>query len=274
MAEEKRLLDKKQVRKAYHNFIFWSLSIFNLERMQGPAMVKMFEGVREDLYPGDPEAQKALLKRHSVFFNTQPTLGAIVPGVALGMEEERAMKGGIPDEVINGVKTALMGPFAGMGDSLIGGTMIPILLSIAIGLSGEGSPLGVFFLLASYFAINVPLTWFLFKTGYEMGAAGASQILSGGMKDKIISIVSVVGMIVVGAVTASTTNINCGITYVNGEMSVVVNDMLNAITPKFMVILFAMLFYYLMGKKKVSATKMILVALAISVVGYFTTILA
>ena len=94
------------------------------------------------------------------------------------------------------------------------------------------------------------------------------------MKDKIISIVSVVGMIVVGAVTASTTTINCGITYVNGEMSVVVNDMLNAITPKFMVILFAMLFYYLMGKKKVTATKMIFVALAISVVGYFTTILA
>lgn len=34
-----------------------------------------------------------------------------------------------------GTKNALMGPFAGIGDSILMGTYSPILLSIAIGLS-------------------------------------------------------------------------------------------------------------------------------------------
>jgi mannose/fructose/N-acetylgalactosamine-specific phosphotransferase system component IID len=272
--EKERILTDKEVRHAYHDFIIWALSIFNLERMQGPAMVKMFYGVADKFYPNNPQEQQALLKRHSIFFNTQPTLGAIVPGVALGMEEERALHGGISDEAITSIKTALMGPFAGMGDSLIQGTLMPILLSIAIGMSTNGSVLGVIFLLAAYFAIQIPLTWFMFHTGYTMGAKGAAQVLSGGKKDLVVKLASVVGLIVVGAVTASNTSINCGLTYTSGEMTVNVNDMLNSITPKFMVILFAMIFYYLMGKKKVSSWKMILIGLVIAIVGYYTHILA
>ena len=35
-----------------------------------------------------------------------------------------------------------MGPLAGIGDSLIVGTLIPVLLGIALGLSNGGSPVG------------------------------------------------------------------------------------------------------------------------------------
>ena len=49
------------------------------------------------------------------------------------------------DETINGLRAGLMGPVAGIGDSLIVGTLIPIILGIALGLSNGGSPLGAIF---------------------------------------------------------------------------------------------------------------------------------
>lgn len=270
---EEKLISKKSLKKAYHNWIFYSLSIFNLERMQGPAMVKVFEGLADDLYPNNPEEQKSLLARHSIFFNTQPTLGAIVPGIVIGMEEERAKGGEISDDLINGIKTALMGPFAGIGDSMIQGTLIPILISIAMGLSQNGSVLGIIFLLASFLGINIPLTWFMFSTGYKMGAEGAQKVLSGGLKEKITKAIDVVGLIVIGAITATYTTVTCGLVFTSGKLKVDINNMFEGITPKFLVIIFAMLFYWLMKKKKWSANRMIVFSLVVSIVGYLTHIL-
>ena len=53
----------------------------------------------------------------------------------------------LTEELILGTKTALMGPFAGIGDSLWGATYNSIIASIAIGLSEGGSLLGVVFFL-------------------------------------------------------------------------------------------------------------------------------
>ena len=49
------------------------------------------------------------------------------------------------EEFINGLRAGLMGPVAGIGDSLIVGTLIPILIGIALGMSTGGSPLGAIF---------------------------------------------------------------------------------------------------------------------------------
>lgn len=126
-------LSKSAIRRAYWDWLFYNLSVQNFERMQGPAIIKMLADVREDLYPGDPEAQQEMLERHEVFFNTEPYLGSIVPGIVLGMEASKAEGNDeISSEFINSIKTALMGPFAGIGDSLLPGTLIPILLSIAL----------------------------------------------------------------------------------------------------------------------------------------------
>ena len=76
-----------------------------------------------------------------------------MPGIVLGLEMERAKTDEIPNELIQSVKTALAGPFAGIGDSLIQGLLIPILLSIAISLSDGGSVIGVLFLIGAYFLI-------------------------------------------------------------------------------------------------------------------------
>ncbi len=273
MSEEKRVLDKKTVRKAYLDWMFWNLSVQNFERMEGPAIVKMLADVREELYPGDKEAQKEMLERHAIFFNTEPFLGSIVPGIVLGMEHEMAQGGDVQPEFINSIKTALMGPFAGIGDSLLPGTLCPILLSIALGLCKNGEIIGPLFYIIVFLAAMIPLTWFLFSYGVKAGANAAEMVLAGGLKDKVTKAAETVGLIVVGAVTASYTHVNIGLVYTSGELSIDIAAILNSLLPGLSVLIMSMISYVLMVKKKWTVNKMMLFFLIVAVVGYFTTIL-
>lgn len=236
-------------------------------------MVKMLADVREELYPGDKEAQQAMLERHSIFFNTEPFLGCIIPGIVLGMEHEMAQGGDVQPEFINSIKTALMGPFAGIGDSLLPGTLCPILLSIALGLCENGEIIGPLFYIAVFLGIMFPLTWFLFSYGVKAGANAAEMVLSGGIKDQITKAAETVGLIVVGAVTASYTKVNIGLVYTSGDLSIDIAAILNSLLPGLSVLIMSLIAYVLMVKKKWTTNKMMLFFLIVAVVGYFTTIL-
>ena len=265
-------LSKSAIRRAYWDWMFYNLSVQNFERMQGPAIIKMLADVREDLYPGDPEAQQEMLERHEVFFNIEPYLGSIVPGIVLGMEASKAEGNDeISSEFINSIKTALMGPFAGIGDSLLPGTLIPILLSIALGMSPNGEVTGPIFYIVVFLAIMLPLTWFLFSCGVKAGAA--ELVLSGGIKDKVTRAAEVVGLIVVGAICAQYAKFNNGLVYTSGDLTINIASILDSIFPELPVLIISFVTYWLMVKKNWSAGKTMLLMLAISIVGYFTTIL-
>jgi mannose/fructose/N-acetylgalactosamine-specific phosphotransferase system component IID len=267
-------LSQKAIRKAYWDWMFWNLSVQNFERMQGPAIIKMLGDIREDLYPGDKEAQQEMLQRHEVFFNTEPYLGSIVPGIVVGMEAARAEGNeDITPEFINAIKTALMGPFAGIGDSLLPGTLIPILLSIALGMCPNGELTGPIFYIVVFLAIMLPLTWFLFSYGVKAGANAAEKILSGGIKDKVTRAAETIGLVVVGAITASYAQFNIGWTYTSGDLSINLGTILNSIMPGLPVLILSFITYWLMVKKNWSAGKTMLLFLVIAIVGYFCGIL-
>lgn len=274
--ENTRLLTKKDIFKAWFNWMWVYLSTQNMERMQAPAVVRTMHTVKDKLYPGNPEAQKDLMQRHMEFFNTEPTWGGLIIGIALAIEEEKAIHGDeVPDELASSIKTALMGPCAGLFDSLYQSTFIPIILAIGIGISAEtGSIVGPLVYILLFWAIVPTISWFLFYNAYKIGLNGVSQILASGIKDKIISAANIVGLTVIGAVTASTCNIKSGLQFSYGEMTVNVQNILEGIQPKILVLGGAFLVYWLLAKKRVSVNKIMLLMLLVSIVGYFTTILA
>ena len=204
------------------------------------------------------------------------SLGAIVPGIAVGLETAKAKSGdeSISGDFVNSIKTALMGPLAGIGDSLLPGTLIPILLSIALGLSENGEVTGPIFYILVFLGIMLPLTWFLFNFGIKSGINGADRILSSGLKDVVTEAAKVLGIIVVGAVSASYTHVNIGLEFVSGELVISLGEILNSILPGISILIFAFFMYYLMVKKNWGTAKVILLCLILAVVGYFTTILA
>ncbi len=273
--ENKSLLTKKDVRKAWFNWMWLNLSTQNMEIMQAPALVRSLWTAKDKLYPNDKAKQQDLMERHMEFFNTEPIWGGLIVGITLGIEEEKAKNPEVPDELSTSIKTALMGPCAGLFDSLFQSTLVPIILAIGIGISAEnGSIVGPLVYIALFWAIVPTVSWLLFYNSYKMGITGVQTILASGIKDRIISAANIVGLTVIGAVTASTCKINTGLQFVSGEMTVNVNNIINGIQPKLLVFIGAMVVYHLLAKKRVSVNMIMLFMLIISIIGYFTTILA
>lgn len=246
---------------------------FTFERMMMPGMVNMFIKIREDLYPGDIEKQKELIQNHAVFYNTQPNLGAIVPGVVLGLEIERAKTNSIDNELIQSIKAALAGPFAGIGDSLIQGLLVPILLSIGISLSANGSALGAIFGLIVFFGINIPMVWYLFKTGVSLGISGAEKLMDSELKDRAVNAIEMLGIIVIGSVVASTANIQTGLSFTASGSTTSLQSVIDSILPGSLTILATVLIYWLIKYKKGRAMRIMIAMFVLSVLGYFTGIL-
>ncbi len=224
--------------------------------------------IMKDLYPGDKEELKKGLQRHSGFYCTEPQLGSVIGGVVCGLEEERANGADIDDETINSIKVGLMGPLAGIGDAMIPGMLIPLLLSIAVGIAQGGSILGPLFYIAAYLGIVGTMSYALFMKGYHLGTKSV-DILIGETAQKVRKAINTLGAIVVGGVGASfvSLKLNFQIGATADNAGIVANDMVNSIYPKLLPLFVIILSWWLMSKKGVSSLKMILVFLAIAMAG-------
>lgn len=266
--------DKKFVNKAFWAYN-WSIPMnFTRERMLGCSMVSMLARVADEIYPEDVEKQKELCRNHEVFFNTQQGLGAVIYGIVLGMEVERAHDDTITNELIQSIKQALAGPLAGLGDSLIQALITPILISIAIGLSTEGSILGALFLFAAYTVINAILCLTLFKTGYKYGIIGAETLVSSNMKERVIPAFEALGITVIGGVLAGIMSQNRTGRFLRPDQHQHSNRCSGRLLSKD----FDsghLLHRVLSGKRKeMVATKIMLWMIPVAIIGYMTTILA
>ena len=266
MAEKK--LSKKALNKSFRNWFYGHLTCFSQEHMQTFGYLCAMLPLIEELY--DDEDKKAeAMNTYTAFFNTEPQLGSVVVGITAGLEEARANgEDGVDEETINGLRAGLMGPVAGIGDSLIVGTVIPILLGIALGMSTGGSPIGaIFYIIAwnlfAYFGMK-----FLYFKGYQLGGK-AVEFLVGPQGEAIRESVSVLGGIVIGAVAATWVSVTTSFKLYNdaGEAYLVLQDKLNEVLPGSLTAAFVMLCWYLMAKKKMSPVKVMLLLVVIAFVG-------
>ncbi len=77
------------------------------------------------------------MSRHFDFYNCESGTAALLFGTILGLEERKALKGDVDEETIRSIKVGLQGPLAGIGDSLIQATLLPILMTITLALCAE-----------------------------------------------------------------------------------------------------------------------------------------
>lgn len=121
---EKKLLTKSDI-----NRVFWrSFTVnasFNYERQMSQGAQYALSPILQKLYPDKKELGEAL-QRHAEFFNTTPMLCPFIFGITAAMEEENATQEDFDPNTINSVKAGLMGPLAGIGDSVFWGTLRPL----------------------------------------------------------------------------------------------------------------------------------------------------
>ena len=178
MAETKKISPKAR-QKALRNWSYGNLTCFSQAHMQTFGYLVAMLPIVDDLYEKDEEKIEAL-STYTTFFNTEPQIGTMVIGLTTGLEEARANGEHIDAETINGIRAGLMGPLAGLGDSIVVGTFIPILLGIALGLSSGGSVLGPLFYIVAwnllmYFGMKLR-AWRLRRAGLgRPRVSGAAQ---------------------------------------------------------------------------------------------------
>ena len=120
MADRKKI-SKKTLAKAFHHWYYGHLTCFSQEHMQTFGYLTSMLPIVEEMYD-TKEEQKDAMQTYTAFFNTEPQLGSLVVGITAGLEEARANGDAVDGETINGMRAGLMGPIAGIGDSLVVGT--------------------------------------------------------------------------------------------------------------------------------------------------------
>ena len=96
-------------------------------------------------YKNDEEGKKAALTRSMSYFNTTITLSTFIMGLVASMEKKNSEQKDFDASSINAVKSSLMGPLAGIGDSIFWGVLRVIAAGIAVGLGMTGNILGEIF---------------------------------------------------------------------------------------------------------------------------------
>lgn len=261
-------VSKKALNKSFWNWYYGHLTCFSQEHMQTFGYLCAMLPIVEDLYD-TKEEQAAALETYKAFFNTEPQLGSVIVGVTVGLEEARANNEGVDGDTINGLRAGLMGPIAGIGDSLVVGVLIPLLLGIALGLSTGGSPVGAIFYIVAW---NLIITFgmrLLYYKGYELGGK-AVEFLTGEKSKALRESIMMLGSMVIGAVAATWVTVNTVFQMTNpetGEVFLNLNDQINSVLPKGLTAIFVIFCWYLIAKKKMSPLKVMLLLVVIAFVG-------
>lgn len=270
MSEKK--LDAKTLRKSWVRWFFWHGSSQQAENMLGNAMGQALAPAIGELYADDKEERIAAYKRSITLFNTEQQVGAICPGIVIGMEEARAAGQDVTPEVIQAVKVALIGPTSAVGDSMWVATIIPILLTICMAITentGNLSWIGPLLYIICYPLGTAILSWNLWKLGYKTGVDGVHRFMASGRLELITKAMSVLGLVVVGGLTASFVSVTLPIeiTPPGGEAAVMnLDTLVNNIFPGLLPLGLTLVIWQLYQRKKWTPLAIMGLVLALAIV--------
>lgn len=254
------VLDKKIRDKVFYRWLLHGESGWNYEKMQGSGYCYSIMPALKEIYKDDPEALKAAVKNHLQFFNTAPHTANLILGVNMAVESTLKLEG---IDTIAGIKTGLMGPMAGIGDTLFGVIIPTVFGSIAAYMALEGNPLGVYIWLLSSIPVLMIRKYFI-NLGFKQGTAVVKNI-SGSLKH-ITEAANILGLSVVGALIPTVVNAKVPFVFTQGDVTLEIQAMLDSILPSLVPVLFVGFVYWSLGLKKMNSTKAILMIIVLAII--------
>ena len=184
-----------------------------------------------------------------------------------------------PTEETRNIKMALMGPLAGIGDSLSQFCLAPLFSTIAASFAKDGLIIGpiLFFL-----AMNTILTGIKLSTGlygYKLGTTVIDKLSE--QMATISRIANIIGVTVIAGLAATSVKMTVPITFAAGKVKagtnqsiVSIQGMLDKVAPALLPALFTLLVYYLIKEKKWTTYKLVILTVIIGIIGSWLKILA
>ena len=270
---ENKILTKKDVTKSWWRWQLFSENTHSYERMQAVGVCSAFGNCLEKIYANDKEKLTRAMQRHMAFFNSQAIWGSAALGLALAMEEQMADRSeDEKDETINTVKTSLMGPLAGLGDSIDFGTLSPIICGLGLTFTSTGNMFGMLFPIA-FCALLTFMSYKFWFLGYEKGAHVLMGLLDGPLFKAVSKAASLLGMLMMGVLTANYVELTTILEVPTGDATLPIQGVLDSIAPGLLPLAVVLLLYYLLKNKtqKTSVLSLIMVAagLVCSLLGIF-----
>lgn len=252
-------ITERDLRKVFWRWLFFGQIGWNYERMQGLCYGYSMMPVLRKLYT-DEEDLKRAVRLHTQFFNTEPDVAHLILGANVALEEQQGLEA---EEAIVALKTGLMGPFAGVGDTIFGVIIPTVLTSIGAYMALNGSSLGVWIWLAWAF-IRMYLRWEFTKIGYNQGTRLVTTM--GSQLQNITESASILGLTVVGALISTVVTPTVPLIFERGEVTMEIQGVLDQIMPSLIPAVLVFLVYWLLGRKGMTSTRAIWILLILSII--------
>lgn len=251
----------KVLKRVFWRWFLFGQSGWNYEKMQGLGYLYSIYPFLEKKY-AKPEEQKDAAKVHSQFFNTNNTMAPGILGVNIALEEQTGLAG---KDAVAGIKTGLMGPLAGIGDTLFFVIPTTIIGSVASYLALQGNPVGLVLWLL-FALVRMLFMRFSISTGYQEGVNLLGSLTNN--LNKITRAANILGLTVIGALIPSVVKANLNFEFSYGEVSLKLQSIADQIMPGLIPLLVVGFTYWLLGLKKMNSTRVIFVLIALGIIGY------
>lgn len=245
---------------------------FNYGNYQGLGYANMLYPALRKMYKDDDDALQAALQDNIEFYNTNIHFVPFITSLHLVMLENDA-----PANEIRQIKLALMGPLAGVGDSLSQFILAPLLGTIGASLAYEGQMSGVFVYLLGMNITLLAIKLLSALLGYNVGTKIISTLTE--KIEQIASVASMVGVTVIAGLAAKMVKVNLALSYTavaatGEEKLVTLQSMVDGIAPCLLPCLYVGLIFYLIKVKKWSTIKLIVMTMILGVILSLVGILA
>lgn len=253
------VLTKQDLRRMNRRFMPLAVNTYNYTYQQAGSTVFALAPALRKIYKNDEDYKKSL-KNHYAFFNTHPWLMPLLLGATLAMEDNDGLDS---LEAVHSFKTGLMGPLAGVGDTIFWILYPTIMGSISGYMAIEGNIIGSLI----WILMNIALMFVRVRVA-EFGYAQGTQLIHklGDNLSKLTDSISMLGLVIAGALVPSVVKINTALAINIGEVSMDIQSMLDRIVPFLLPVVVTTLCYRAIKEEKISVSMLILIVVVISMI--------
>lgn len=266
-AEQEQHLNRSDLWKIYRKQLFIR-SCLNFERQQNLGFANAMSPVIEKFHENE-EDKKDAYQRHMQLFLANPMTSSLPLGVAAAMEERYATKQDIDKESINAIKVALMSPLAALGDSLISGTIRPLVAGVACSLALSGSILGPIMFLIVMSIVTLGVRYYGVFQGYSKGVTLVDDLQKSGLIERLTSIAGIAAFVVIGGFIPQIVELTTKISFSTEDETISVQEQLDDLIPGILPLAITLLMFYLIKKKNVSPVLLMVLLMVIGVAGVY-----
>ncbi|MXQ74237.1 PTS system mannose/fructose/sorbose family transporter subunit IID [Clostridiaceae bacterium DONG20-135] len=260
-----KLFSNKELYRITWRWSKWLATIWNYEKMEAAGYLITMAPVLDKIYQDDEQARLHAYEVESQFFNCETNLAAIIFGIDIAIQEEFKEAG---LDMAQAVKTSLMGPFSGIGDTLFSSVFDVIFGSIAVTTGLQGNYIGI--LLWAVWIFFVPFflrPWFC-RLGYREGIKLTMSLNES--LGELTKCGTILGLTVIGAMIATMVNVKFGTIQFDSFKFDVQKQLFDAIMPSIGSGVIALLCYKFLDKFGMKSARLIYIVILISLVlSYF-----